>query len=131
MLIYYCWLTVLIPNYLDGIIAGLVKKGYMIGSAAQDGKPILTPSEDSPATLIALSVYHSNPPHDTLETKFGANTVYRDIMAVLAEMGVKYLSIVVCAAGDAAWIGSNFSIPAPVKALPEPPPAKKTDPNMN
>lgn len=128
MLIYYCWLTVLIPNYLDGIIAGLVKKGYMVGSADQGGKPLIHSSENTPSVLIALSLYLSNPPKDV---KSDANTVYTDVNAVLSEMGVKYLSVVICGAGDAAWIGSNFSLPTLEKALPEPPPVKKTDPNMN
>jgi hypothetical protein len=113
---------------LDGIVAGLVKRGYMVGSAAQNGKPTIPTSEDSPATLIALSLYRGDPSKDV---KVDANTVYTDVLTVFTEMGVKYLSIVICTAGDAAWIGSNFSIPAPVMVLPEPPPAKKTDPNMN
>jgi len=100
----------------------------MVGSAAQSGKPILPHIENAPSTLIALSLYRSDP---TKGAKTDANSIYTDVMAVFSEMGVKCLSIVICAAGDAAWQGSNFSLPIPEKALPEPPPAKKTDPNMN
>ena len=132
MLIYYCWLTVLIPEYLDGIISGLVKRGYMVGSAAQSGKPTIPPVENSPAALIALSLYMSRPPTDAKpDAKFDANTIYADVRAVLGEMSAKVFSVVIVAAGDAAWTGSNFSIPGVEKALPEPPPVKKTDPNMN
>lgn len=131
MLIYYCWLTVLIPNYLDGIVSGLVKRGYMVGSASRSGKPFIPASENSPSTLIALSLYAYNPKDAKPEVKFDAEAVYQDVIAVLNEMSVRYLSIVICGAADAAWAGSNFSFPTPEKALPESSTAKKTDPNMN
>jgi hypothetical protein len=121
--IYYVWMTVLIPTYQDAIVAGLVKKGYMVGAACRDGQPSFTLPERSPSTLISLSIYKVNG-----DDKITANDVYTDVAAALKEMNAKYFSVIISQAADAAWYGANFSLPD-LATKDEPP--KKIDPKMN
>lgn len=123
MYIYYVWITALLPSYQDGIIAGLVRRGYMVGPAAKDGQ-VTSVTEGCPAALIALSVYKQ-------EETVDAKKVYEDVLAVLTEMPARYYSLVVSLSHEATWVGPNFSLPA--KAKPQPPPVpptgKKSDVN--
>jgi hypothetical protein len=126
--IYYVWITALMPSYQDGIIAGLVKRGYMVGPAAKDGK-VSVGTDTTAATLFALSVYRTDAETD-------ANKVYTDITEVLKDMKAYYYSVIVSHSYEATWIGSNFSLPAKKKAdkvtpppIPSVPPGTKK--NMN
>lgn len=121
MYIYYCWVTTILPSYQDGIIAGLAKKGYMVGPAAKDGK-IVSTKEDAPAALITLSVYKAE------ETS--AAKIYDDLIKVLQEMKVLNYSVIVALCNEATWSGPNIRLPKEEKAQPPPLPsgAKK---NMN
>jgi hypothetical protein len=122
MYIYYCWVTALLPAYQDGIIAGLAKRGYMVGPAAKDGI-VTVGNESCPSVLIALSVYKA-------EETVNANVIYDDLLAILAEINARYYSVVISLSYEATWNGSNFSLPAKKKAEPPPlPPSKKS--NMN
>lgn len=113
MNIYYCWITALVPQYQDGIIAGMVKKGYMVGAAAKDGN-VTSHMDNRSAALIALNVYK------IADGDIPVTQVYDDLLAVLVEMKAFYHSIVVTAMGGATWVGSN--IPLPVKEKAQPPP---------
>jgi hypothetical protein len=101
------------PSYQDGIIAGLAKKGYMIGPAAKDGKVTLS-KDDCPGALIALSVYR--------EQETNVNNIYDDTLEVLKEMKAYYYSVVISHSYEATWVGPNFSIPAKSKPTPPAPP---------
>jgi hypothetical protein len=114
--IFYCWITALIPQYLDGIIAGMAKKGYMVGPASKDGK-LLSGGSNSPASLIAISVYK------TSGVEIG--TIYDDLAAVLLDMKAMYHSIVIAASYEATWIGSNIQLPT--KTRKDPPPLPPGD----
>lgn len=121
MYIYYCWITALLPAYQDGIIAGLARRGYMVGPAAKDGK-VSSVTESCPSVLIALSVYKAE--------EVTAPQIYDDVVALLKEMNAKYYSVIVSLSHEATWIGSNFSVPAKKKAEPPPVPSgKKNDTN--
>lgn len=123
MYIYYCWVTALLPAYQDGIIAGLVRRGYMVGPAGKDGK-VASITEGCPSVLIALSVYKA-------EEAVTANTIYEDMLAILTEMNARYYSLIISLSHEATWVGSNFSIPAKKKAEPPPvpPTGKKNETN--
>ena len=122
MYIYYCWITALLPSYQDKIIAGMVKRGYMIGPAAKDGK-VTTAAENNPAALIAISVYNSN-------EETNVNKVYEDVVAVLTEMQARYYSVIVSHSYEATWAGSNFSLPVKTGKGPPPLPGSSKK-NMN
>jgi hypothetical protein len=115
MYIYYVWITALLPSYQDGIIAGLVRRGYMVGPAAKDGK-VSSITEGCPAVLIALSVYKQ-------EEEIDVKKVYEDTLAVLEEMKARYYSVVISLSHEATWVGANFTLPAKDKAGPPVPPA--------
>jgi len=115
MYIYYCWVTALLPDYQNGIIAGLVKHGYMVGPAAKDGK-VASITAGCPSVLIALSVYKA-------DESVTATTIYDDMVVILTEMNARYYSVIVSLSHEATWVGSNFSIPAKKKAEPPPVPS--------
>lgn len=107
MYIYYCWITALMPTYQDGIIAGMVKRGYMVGPAAKDGK--VTTSDNTAAALIAISIYRAE------ETN--VNKIYDDVVAVLKDMKAYYYSVIVSHSYEATWVGANFNLPVKSKGV--------------
>lgn len=121
MHIYYCWVTALLPSYQDAIIAGLVRKGYMVGPASKDGKLISPPNDNAPAVLFALSVYKAQ--------EITVNQIYDDLIAVLKETKSYYYSVIVSLASEATWASGNFVIPA--KNKPTPPPVPGSKKNVN
>jgi len=116
MYIYYCWVTALLPSYQDGIVAGMARRGYMIGPAAKDGKVVSPTHEGSPAFLFALSVYQ--------QTETNVGKIYEDLLAVLQEMKTHYFSVIVSLSTEATWSGTNITVPAPPPAAPPPLPKK-------
>lgn len=109
MYIYYCWITALLPSYQDGIIAGMVKKGYMVGPASKDGQ-IVSGQENAPAALIALSVYKA--------AETDCKAIYADLIMVLGDMKAHYHSVVVALSSDAIWVGSNIQLQVKQKSKP-------------
>ena len=122
--IYYCWITVLLPSYQDKIVAGLVKHGYMVGPASKDGKVAVT-SENSAATLIALSIYRPN------GEETDVNKIYEDVLGILKEMKAYYFSVIISHSYEATWVGSNFTVPKPKAADKPPPPTSGGKKNVN
>ena len=116
---YYCWITGVLEAYQNPLICGLVHKGYMVGAAEKNGKVITSSKEDSPAYVMALSVYKLVEP-GTLS----AQKVYEDVAEILAEMKAFYYSAVVSSAADCIWVGSNFSIEKKNLVSKEPPDKK-------
>lgn len=121
MYIYYVWVTALLPEYQDGIIAKLVQRGYMVGPAAKDGQ-VSSKSEGCPSVLIALSVYKQ-------EEETDVKKVYEDVVSVLNEIPARYYSVVVSLSHEATWVGSNFTLPS--KGKPQPPPVPPTGKKSN
>ncbi len=120
MYIYYCWVTALLPTYQDGIVAGMARKGYMVGPAAKDGLVITPTHEGSPAVLYALGVYRGE------ETN--VHKIYNDLVAVLKDVKAHYFSIIISLSTEATWIGTNVVLPVAEEKPPVPPASKK---NMN
>lgn len=118
MNIYYCWVTAMLPSYQDGIIAGMARKGYMVGPAAKDGSVAVVLSEDQPAVLFAISVYKA--------TETSADQIYQDMVDVISEMGAHVYSVVISLSSEATWAGPNFKLPTKVSPPPIP-----TDKSMN
>jgi hypothetical protein len=110
MKIYYVWITALTDSYQDGIIAGLVKKGYMVGPASKEGR-IIAPGESASA-VITLSIYS--------EKEFDAGKLHADTAVVLSDMKAYCYSIIASGAADCAWTGSNFNIQTALEAVQPP-----------
>lgn len=119
MYIYYCWITALLPNYQDKIIAALVKKGYMVGPAAKDGQVAIS-SEKSPSTLFALSLYKAE--------EITVNQIYEDVVNILQEMKAHYYSVVISHSYESTWGGSNFQLPLKQGVVEKAPPSPPTTP---
>ena len=121
MYIYYVWVTAMLQSDQDKIIAGLVRRGYMVGPAAKDGKVSCT-AEGCPAVLISLSVYKQ-------EEEIDVKKVYEDTLNVLTEINSRYYSVVISLSHEATWVGPNFSLKAKEKTEPPPIPGKKNTSN--
>ncbi len=113
MYIYYVWITALLPSYQDGIIAGLAKRGYMVGPASKDGQVAIV-KENCPSALISLSVYR--------QEETNVNKIYEDVVALLTEMNAYYYSVIISLSHEATWVGANLSVPPKPKPAGNPPP---------
>ena len=102
---YYCWVTGVLKTYQDAIICGLVHKGYMVGAAEKGGQVVVNPKEDAPAYVMAFSVYKLVEPGTLSSQK-----VYDDVAEILVEIKAYFYSVIVSAATDCIWVGSNFSL---------------------
>jgi hypothetical protein len=120
MYIYYVWISAILPNYQDGIVAGLARKGYMVGPSAKDG--VVTIGH-SPAVLIALSVYKPE--------EINVNTIYNDVVEVLKGIKAYYYSVIISLSSEATWSSGNViaAIKDAEKSTPPPVPGPKK--NMN
>lgn len=113
---FVAWVTCMLQEYEDRIIAGMVKKGYIISICSMDGK-LSHSSEGCPAAIISFRC-------DTTNEKIAAKDIHTDLIAVLKEFKAMYYSVVVSALSDACWIGSNIALPKttppPIPQAPEP-----------
>jgi hypothetical protein len=99
---FFCWIITITPSYQDGLIAGLAKKGYMVGPLSNDGH-IISPGKDA-STVIALNVYHQNNPAVTVEK------MYNDVATILIVMKARYHSIIIAKSVDSIWYGANYDL---------------------
>ena len=109
---YFAWITALTTDYLEGIVSAMVKRGYMVGAIDKSGKMISGGLGKPPITaVIGLAVYRRNGQALTVLM------VHDDLIYVMDEISAYYYSIVVSGAGEATWIGSNFSLNQPVEEI--------------
>lgn len=129
MKLYFCWVTGMMASYQDGLIAGLVKKGYMVGAASSTGEVVFVNGEDEPAVLFALYIYRF--------TEVDSTRIYADVNDVLNEMKALCYSIIVTpAVAGAMWMGANFKLPPKeyaivVDVVEEEPPKPPPNRNLN
>lgn len=102
---YIAWAVVLTPSYTDGIIAGMVKKGYTVSSTAAKGEVVIS-KEVNTSAVISLKI---------TSTFEGSNsgTIYKDLMDVLNDLKAFFYSVIVTPYVDCAWCGSNIVLNKP------------------
>jgi hypothetical protein len=101
----------MLREYEDLIVAGMVKKGYVVSIVAVDGQ--LTAGQPGrPSVVTTFRV-------DTGKEGLQAKDIHKDLIDVLHEKNMLYYSVIVSAYVDACWMASNITFPKP----PEPPPA--------
>ena len=110
MYIYYVWISAMLPNYQDSIVAGLARKGYMVGPSAKDG---VVTTGHTPAVLIALNVYKAE--------DVDVNIIYSDVVDVLKDIKAYYYSVIICLSTEATWSSGNVIAPAKEVEKPVPP----------
>lgn len=99
---YYVWITMLTASYAGRIVGRLVKKGFTVGPLLTQDSLVLG-GKDNPSALMALLL-------DRVEEK-DIVKVRNDVKQVLADLKVKYHSIVISGtSGLATWEGSNISL---------------------
>jgi hypothetical protein len=119
---FVAWVTCMLQAYEDCIIAGMVRKGYIVSICSIDGK-LTHGTQDNPAVIITFRC-------DTTDEKIAAKDIHTDLVAVLRDMKAMYYSVVVSALSDACWIGSNIALPkSPPPPIPQVPEPNKT--NLN
>ena len=106
---FIVWATVLTPSYTDGIIAGMVKKGYAVSSTAAKGEVVIS-KETNTSAVVSLKVT------STFENSNSA-TIYQDLMDVLNDLKAFFYSVVVTPYVDCAWCGSNIVISKPTAVV--------------
>jgi len=111
----------MLSSYQDGLIAGLVKKGYNVGPSSGDGN-IGIGTENQPSFLISLTLYKVN-------GQITAQSIYDDCMGILTAMKAYFYAIIVAQAYDSTWTGCNFNMPNKKTAAPPPLPPNKS--NLN
>lgn len=127
--VYYCWITGMMPSYQDGIVAGLVRKGYMVGATSRDGNVTFINGEDEPATVFAIMVYR--------HSEANCEKVYEDVNLILNEMKALCYSIIVSPGfSEAIWMGPNFKLPPKeyeivIDVVEEEPPKPPPNRNLN
>lgn len=120
---FVAWVTCMFRDYEDLIVAGMLKKGYTVGTVASDGK--LTHGDESrPAVITTFKI-------ETRDETKKATDVFKDLLAVLQEKKVLFYSVVVSAYVDASWIASNIELPKPAPVQAPPQPVPEPDKNLN
>ena len=118
---YVAWVTCMLSDYEDHILAGMVKKGYQVSPAAQSGQ-ITLGNQGSAAVVVCFRI-------DSSKEDIQVTDVSKDLMDLLNEKKFLYYSVIVSALTSSTWNTSNINIP---KAAPvvEPPPIPSA-PNGN
>lgn len=117
---FFVFITALIPQYEDMIIAGLVKKGYQVCPASLTNE-VTSGGQDSVSAVIALRI--DSEARDSTE-------LHVVIQQLLLDLKIVYYSLMVTVATDCCWNASGLSFP---KAPPPLPLLNvgKSDPTLN
>lgn len=114
-LLYLVWITVLTEVYDDLIIAGMVKKGYIVSSAASD-KKVVAKTKNSSAAVISLRI-------ESFDPKVSAKMIQDDVLGVMEGHKMFFHSVIVAnGSSDSCWISSNIIFEPKVPPTPTPPP---------
>jgi hypothetical protein len=107
---FVAWVTCMLKSYEDAIIAGMVKKGYVISVIATNGE-VTSGSKDNPAVVVTIRV-------DSTKEETEAKDVHKDLLEVLTEKKFFYYSVIVSALADSCWVSSNIILPKQDKPIP-------------
>lgn len=119
---FIVWVTCMLADYEDRIIAGMVKKGYHVSAAS--GNEVSVKYDNGASVLIALSI-------ETSKEEKQAVDINKDIMDVLKENNFLFYSVIVSARAGSCWNGSNIRLPQKTQAVPPPIPEPEPDRNLN
>ena len=115
--------TVLMAEYADKLIAGMVRKGYTVAPALAGGEVTIT-QENRAAALVVFTVYTGNKDATT-------KTVSDHLVEVTKEQGLFIYSSVIFEYCNAMFGGSNFSLPEKPQPPAIPPVPPETMRKMN
>src|SRR5579885_3538297 len=105
---YYCWATLILPDYQNDIIAGMVAKGYQVSPATENDKLMHSGKGKSAGYLFIIKIEIREKQLDKKSGKIDAKVVGRDFSAVLAAAKAKFYSAIVTEAGDGWFEVSNI-----------------------
>lgn len=101
---YYCVITLLLPNYDNDIIAGMVKRKYSVEPGVDNGSITVV------RNACSLCLFKLSCPFKT--KKIDATSISDDLLEVLKENKVKYHSYFISEVGDAAYNIGNIILPS-------------------
>ncbi len=119
---FYVWITCMLAEYEDAIIAGMVKKGYHVSTAAADGQVTLF-NKDNPSALICIKVESKN-------EEITASEISDDVRNFLSEKKFLYYSVIVSACTSCCWSSTNIVLPPKPSVAPPPIPSSDKS-NLN
>ena len=103
------WVTCMLSDYEEGVVLGLVKKGYIVSSA--DSKKMTLGTKRNLAVVIAVNVI-------TTSAEPSAETVHADALEILKENKYIYYSLIVSPLDKACWTTTEWSWSKP-KPIPD------------
>ncbi len=118
---YVAWVTCMLPDYEDHILAGMVKKGYQVSPAAESGVVTLG-AQGGPSVVVCFRI-------DSTKEDIKVTDVSKDLMDLLNEKKFLYYSVIVSALAGSTWNTSNITFPKPAAVPPPLPSAPKS--NLN
>lgn len=113
---FVVWITAVSTAYEDAILAGMVKKGYIVSVVASNGV-VSAPTENCPAVLITFRV-------DVSIDGVMAKNIHHDVLVLLKMHDALYYSVIVSSLNDACFIGSNMMSGPPINPILPPVPDK-------
>lgn len=90
----------MLESYQDKIVAGLIKRGYTVGSASS-GKVVIN-HENQVSAILALTIYKIS------EEELAITKIYEDLAFILTDMKGYFYSIVIAETNNSTWAGSNI-----------------------
>jgi hypothetical protein len=116
-MVYYCWVAMMLPDYANDIVAGMVRKGYSVCPATENEQLVHSKKGGGPANLLIIKVDSREKGTAKDSAKVSAKTVGRDFSNVLANVKAKYYTAIVTEAGDGWFEVTNIELP---EASPSP-----------
>jgi hypothetical protein len=110
---YYCWASLMIPDYANAIIAGMIRKGYEV-SAGASNDAILHSRNNGASHLFLVRVSLRK------NDKTTAKKVGGDFSNVLDDVKAKHYCFMVAESSDAFYGVSNIILPEEVVSPTQP-----------
>jgi hypothetical protein len=100
---YIIWVTSMFASYEDRVVAGMIKKGYIVSAGVDDGQ--LSNNIPGAAGVVIAFIVACKDPATPL------NKVFQDLADVLDEVKVLFYSIIISAVNDCVWVPGNIVLP--------------------
>lgn len=111
---FYCWITLLTPAALDGLLAGLVRQGRGVEPLSSDGD-VTSSAVDDMGCFVALQISTIVDDEDREHDEV-LDEVEADLLTVIEERAIKHLgyALIVKGAPDgvlSTWASGNVKVP--------------------
>lgn len=98
---FHCWITSYSLSYKDSIIVELIKAGYMVGAASEDGIVTCNNCPNDNVCIMTLHLYKINS-----DKELSLLEIYKEIISILVKNSFYYYSVVITPSVECIWGGS-------------------------